>query len=183
METLHVIASRTSYRKAFKKTPVPKEDLIKILKAGLAAPSGCNAQTVSLIAVDDPEILTQLKQIAPPLARQDAPAIICILSQKIPTYKDRFFHIQDYSAAIENILLAAVDLGYESCWYEGMVRDDDEVGRKMANILGVPEEFELISYSPIGVAAHPTTFPEKKPFEMRAWLNGFGQQWECEVNE
>ena len=28
--------------------PIPKEDLIKIMQAGLEAPSGCNKQTTSL---------------------------------------------------------------------------------------------------------------------------------------
>ena len=53
MDILDVIKNRTSYRGKYKSTPVPKDDLIKILEAGAAAPSGCNKQTTSFIAVDD----------------------------------------------------------------------------------------------------------------------------------
>ena len=49
--------TRRSYRGKYKNQPVPREDLQKILEAGLAAPSGCNKQTTSLICVDDAEIL------------------------------------------------------------------------------------------------------------------------------
>lgn len=55
MNTLETIRNRHSYRGKYKSTPVPREDLITIMQAGLDAPSGCNKQTTSLIAVDDPE--------------------------------------------------------------------------------------------------------------------------------
>ena len=57
MNTLDTIMTRRSYRGKYKNQPVPREDLQKILEAGLAAPSGCNKQTTSLICVDDAEIL------------------------------------------------------------------------------------------------------------------------------
>ena len=53
MSMIEIIQKRRSYRGKFKPTPVPREDLIKIMQAGLAAPSGCNKQTTSLIAVDE----------------------------------------------------------------------------------------------------------------------------------
>ena len=173
MNTLDAMNARTSYRGRYEETPIPREDLVKIMETGLAAPSGSNMQTVSLIAVDDPEILAKLTEVTGPLKWQPAPAIICVLTQKIPAYKGRFFNVQDYSAAIQNILVAAVSLGYESCWYEGTVKDDDDQGRQMAEILGVPADYDLISYSPIGIASESVKFPEKKPFEERAWFNGF----------
>ena len=176
MHALDAMKNRTSYREKFEETLIPRVDLVKIMEAGLAAPSGSNMQTVSLIAVDDPEILAELAQVAAPLKHQPAPAIICILTQKLPAYKGRFFNVQDYSAAIQNILTAIVSLGYESCWYEGTVKDDDDMGKQMADILGVPEAYNLISYSPVGVACEAVQFPKKKPFEERAWFNGFKKE-------
>lgn len=173
MKTIDAMLARTSYRGKYIDHPIPREDLIKIMETGLSAPSGSNKQTVSLIAVDDPEILARLTEVCDPLKWQPAPAIICVLTQKIPAYKGRHFNVQDYSAAIQNILVAAVAMGYESCWYEGTVKDDDDQGRQMANVLGAPAEYDLISYLPIGVAAEPTKFSTKKPFEERAWFNGF----------
>ena len=46
---------------------------------------------------------------------------------------------------------------------------------KMAEILGVPEGYELICYLPVGIPAEEIKSPEKKPFEERAWFNGFGK--------
>jgi len=173
MHTLDTINSRTSYRGAFKSTPIPHEDLTKIMQAGLAAPSGCNKQTTSLIAVDDPILLTKLHSVINPPRAATAPAIICVLTQKIIAYRNRCFNVQDYSAAIQNMLLAATALGYQSCWYEGHVTDVDNIGRQMANILNVPQDYDLVCFLPIGIAAEPLNYVDKKRFEERAWFNGF----------
>ena len=173
MKAIDVINNRHSYRGKFKSTPVPREDLITIMQAGLNAPSGCNKQSTSLIAVDDPELMKKLHDVINPPMGETAPAMICVLSQKIIAYRDRCFAVQDYSAAIENMLLAIVDLGYQSCWYEGHVTDVDRIGYQMAQILGVPDEYELVCFLPVGIAAEEVTAKAKKPFEERAWFNGF----------
>ena len=173
MNVFEALFQRRSYRGKFKDTPVPREDLRKILEAGLAAPSGCNKQTTSLIAVDDPEVLSKLKAVIDPPVAQTAPAVICVLTQRINAYRDRCFAIQDYSAAIENMLLAIVELGYQSCWYEGHITDEDRIGEKMAEILGVPEGYELICYLPVGIAEDEVRMPNKKEFSDRAWFNSF----------
>ena len=173
-DMLDLIQSRTSYRGRYEPEPVPREDLRKIMEAGLAAPSGCNKQTTSLIAVDDPEVLARLKAVIDPPIAQTAPAAICVLTQKILAYRDRCYQVQDYAAAIENMLLAIHALGYESCWYEGHITDDDRIDLKMAQVLGVPEEYELVCFLPVGRAAQkPRPSPPKKPFSERAWFNGF----------
>ena len=63
MNVLEAISKRHSYRGKFKSDPIPKEDLIKIMQAGLEAPSGCNKQTTSLIAVDDPYLLQNIPHL------------------------------------------------------------------------------------------------------------------------
>lgn len=177
MNILELIQSRTSYRGSYRPEPVPREDLRKIMEAGLAAPSGCNKQTTSLIGVDDPALLAELLAAIDPPVAQTAPAAVCVLTQKICAYRDRCFHVQDYSAAIENMLLAVKALGYESCWYEGHITDEDRIGRRLADMLGVPEEYELVCFLPVGRAAQePRPSPAKKAFEERAWFNGFGKE-------
>jgi nitroreductase len=173
MNVLTAIKDRTSYRGTYKNTVVPRDDLIRIMEAGLAAPSGCNKQTTSLIAVDDAGLMRELREVIHPQVAGTAPAFICVLTQKIFAYRDKIYNVQDYSAAIENMLLAAVELGYQSCWYEGHVTDSDAIGRKMAEILGVPHDYDLVCFLPIGVADQPLTRVNKKPFAERAWFNGF----------
>ena len=174
MNTLEAIRTRRSYRGKFQPTPVPQEHLIAILEAGYHAPSGCNKQTTSFIAVDDPDILKQLHGVIDPPIGETAPAMICVLAQKIIAYRDRTFFIQDYSAAIENMLLAIEALGYASCWIEGHITDTDRIGDQMAKILKVPEEYELVCFLPVGIAAEEVKAVKKKDFSQRAWINGFG---------
>lgn len=173
MSIIDIINQRHSYRGKYKSVPVPREDLITIMKAGLDAPSGCNKQTTSLIAVDDQEVLKKLRKVIDPPVAETAPAIICVLTQRINAYRDRCFAVQDYSAAIENMLLAIVELGYQSCWYEGHITDEDRIGYQMAQILNVPDEYELVCFLPVGIAETEPTSPLKLGFEKRAWFNGF----------
>jgi nitroreductase len=174
MNVLETILKRHSYRGKYKDTPVPREDLVRIMEAGLAAPSGCNKQTTSLIAVDDPEVLKELHSVITPPIGETAPAAICVLTKRIIAYRDKCYATQDYAAAIENMLLSIVELGYQSCWYEGHVTDDDRIGEKMAEILKVPEGYELVCFLPIGVAEEEVKAVNKKPFAERAWFNSFG---------
>lgn len=173
MDTIKCLLNRHSYRGKYKAIPIPREDLNLILEAGLAAPSGCNKQTVSLIAVDDPEILCRLHEVITPPAGETAPAMICVLSQRIIAYRDRCFAVQDYAAAIENMLLAITALGYQSCWYEGHITDKDRICDKMAKILSVPDEYELVCFLPVGIAESEPVLPKKKSFKDRAWFNVF----------
>ena len=173
MDILDLIGSRHSYRGQYESTPVPKDDLIRIMEAGLAAPSGCNKQTTSLIAVDDPAVLQKLHSVIDPPVGETAPAMICVLTQRIFAYRDKCFAVQDYAAAIENMLLAITALGYASCWYEGHITDEDRIGDRMARILGVPDDYELVCFLPVGIAKSAPTPPKKKAFKERAWFNGF----------
>lgn len=173
MSIIDTINKRHSYRGSYKSEPVSREDLITIMEAGLNAPSGCNMQTTSLIAVDDPEVLKKLHEVINPPVGETAPAMICVLTQRVNAYRDRCFAVQDYSAAIENMLLAIVELGYQSCWYEGHITDEDKIGDQMAQILNVPDNFELVCFLPIGIAETEPTCPKKRAFEERAWFNGF----------
>ena len=173
MNIFDIISDRYSYRGKYLSNPVHREHLTAIMQAGLDAPSGCNKQTTSLIAVDNTELLKKLHGVIDPPLGETAPAMICVLTRKIIAYRDRTFYVQDYSAAIENMLLAIHELGYASCWIEGHVTDVDRIGDKMAAILEVPDDYELVAYLPVGIPADPVKRVIKKPFEERAWFNGF----------
>ncbi len=176
MNVIEVINNRRSYRGKFKDISVPRENLIRILRAGIAAPSGCNKQTTSLIAVDDPEVLKELKAVINPPVAETAPAAVCVLTQRINAYRDKCFAVQDYSAAIENMLLTIEEMGYASCWYEGHITDDDRINDKMAKVLGVPDDYELVCFLPVGVPEGKAVEPKKKSFEERVWFNHFGEE-------
>lgn len=173
---INVIGTRHSYRGKFSSDPVPRKDLEIIANAGIDAPSGCNKQTTDLVVVDDPDLLDKLKEVIDPPVAQTAPAMIVVLSRKINAYRDRCFAIQDYSAAIENMLLAIVELGYQSCWYEGHITDDDRICDKIASVLGVPEEYDVVCILPVGKALDDFHAPSKKSFSERVKFNGFDKE-------
>ena len=176
MGVIDTIRKRHSYRGTFKPVPVPREDLLAIMEAGLSAPSGCNKQTTSLIAVDDPETLEKIRKVIDPPVAETAPAMICVLTQRIIAYRDRCFAVQDYAAAIENMLLAIVELSYQSCWYEGHITDTDRIGYKIAQILNVPDDYELVCVLPVGIGESEPVLPKKRPFEERFWFNAFPEK-------
>lgn len=171
---LDVIRERSSYRGRYKDVRVPREDLVRILEAGLAAPSGCNRQTTSLVAVDDPALLREVLDSIDPPACGTAPALICVLTRRAPASRGRCYDVQDYSAAIENMLLAIKALGYDSCWYEGHVAENDAMAEGLAGMLGVPDGLRLVCLLPVGHAADEVTKPDKKAFDERAWFNRRG---------
>ena len=173
MDFMELARKRASYRGTYLDEPVPREHLNAIVQAGCDAPSGCNKQTTSFIVIDDPALLAELKTIPDPPIGATAPAWILVLTRPIVAYRDRVFNVQDYSAAIENMLLAIVSLGYDSCWYEGHITDDDDIGGQLARRLGVPEEYKVVALLPVGRAAEPIKRVRKRPLEQRAWFNGF----------
>ena len=173
MDALDAINKRYSFRGTYKNMPVPREDLKKIIEAGIAAPSGCNKQTTAFVGLDDPKLVNSIMDIAKKngYAGDNAIAGICILTQKTPGYDDVYFYQQDYSAAIENILIAVTALGYASCWVEGQITEKPEIQKQIAQMLNVPDEYTVIAFLPIGIPEKEGKRPARKPFEKRAWFN------------
>ena len=176
MNVIEAIYNRHSYRGKYKPDKVPKEDLVTIMQAGLAAPSGCNKQTTSLICVDDSAVWEKIHSVIDPPVAESAPALICVLTQRINAYRDKCYAVQDYSAAIENMLLATVELGYQSCWFEGHITDEDRICDRIAEILNVPEGYDLVCILPVGIAESGPGVPKKKECDERAWFNSFGSK-------
>jgi nitroreductase/L-amino acid N-acyltransferase YncA len=170
---INTIAERHSYRGEFLQEEVPEKDLITIARAGIDAPSGCNKQTTDVVIVNDPELLAEVKAQIVPAVAMTAPAMIVVLTRRINAYRDKCFAVQDYSAAIENMLLAITELGYQSCWYEGHITDDDRICDKIAAVLGVPDEYDVVYILPVGKALNGFHAPSKRSFAARVKFNGF----------
>ncbi|MBR6879650.1 MAG: GNAT family N-acetyltransferase [Clostridiales bacterium] len=170
---MNVINTRHSYRGRFAPDPVPEEDLRRIAQAGINAPSGCNKQTTDIVVVNDPGILDRIKGVIDPPIAATAPAFIIVLTRRINAYRDRCFAVQDYSAAIENMLMAIVESGYQSCWYEGHITDEDRICDRIADILNIPEGYDVVCLLPVGKATDDFHAPSKKPFNERVRFNSW----------
>ena len=172
MDVFEAIGNRYSYRGEFKDAPVPREDLTRIVEAGLKAPSGCNAQTTTFVIVDDPGLLAKIRKLHSMRAVQDAGAVIaCVIAKEPkPVYEGLSFEVEDCSAAVENMLLAVTALGYATVWIDGALRREGRAER-MNEMLGVPADRTVRVILPVGVPANEGPRKEKKPFEERAWFN------------
>lgn len=174
MDVFEAIDARYSYRGEFLDRAVPREDLVKIVQAGIQAPSGCNAQATSFVIVDEAELLRKIARIVDrPVCNTARAMIVCVVEPRA-VYHGFSFHVEDCAAAVENMLLAIAALGYATVWLDGALRlDDDRAAKEIAELLGVPDGRQIRIVLPLGVAVKPGTQKERISFERRAWFNRF----------
>jgi len=172
MDVFDAIAKRYSYRGAFKSTPVPREDLERIVRAALAAPSAANTQTTSFVVVDASATLERLAEIVPnsvPLSTARAVIVACS-DWHDPQSERPDFGAVNYGIAVENAMLALTALGYDALWMEGWKRAEGAQAA-VARLLRLPDTFVVQVLIPLGIAEAPGQPREKRPFGERAWWN------------
>ena len=153
MDALEAIRKRRTVRN-FTGEPIPRADLETIVDAGRLAASGYNRQPWDFIVVTDRGMIEQLKIAAQWMEK--AGAIIAVVLDPATKY-----WLEDGSAAVQNMLVAATALGFGSCWLEGYTLPLES---QFKALLGVPDDRRLLTLVPIGV---PVEWPtkEKKPLE------------------
>ena len=151
---LSVIFNRRSVRK-YEDRPVEREKLELLLKAAMAAPSARNTKPWAFIVVDEPEAMNKLRDTMN-FGKYNAPAaiIVCGDMNKAQPGPKGLFWLEDTSAAMENLLVAAVGLDLGTVWL-GSYPNDAQYP-KLAEALNLPDN--LI---PMGVAyvGYPAEFP------------------------
>lgn len=175
MELFDAIKNRHCYRGGFKDIPVKKEDLIKILEAGLMAPSGKNAQTTEFVVITESDLVSKIHAMHDTnKAMQQAKAYIVCIVDKNPAavYEGISFQIEDCSAAIENIFLALTALGYATVWIDGWLRVEKRA-EKIAEIINLPSSKKIQVILPIGIPSESFSSPKKKPFTERVFFNNY----------
>ena len=173
MDVFEAIDKRYSYRGEFTDVPVPREDLQKIVRAGIRAATAKNEQVASFVIVDDPELLEHIAEILDRPVCNTARAMIACVADPRPVLREISFAAEDCAAAAENMLLAVTALGYAAVWLDGVLRSDN-IARRIGQLLGVPQGKHLRILLPVGVAAEPGRQKEKLPFNQRAWFNRYG---------
>lgn len=138
MSAIDTLYKRRSIRQ-FKSQPVSKEQLEKILKAAMAAPSANNGMPWEFIAVNDPGQMDKLHQ-ATNFSNYNAPAaiIVCGNPSLSPEPSSERYWTIDCSLAGGNILTAATDLGLGSVWV-GIYPNKDRM-QEIAKMFSIPEE-------------------------------------------
>ena len=167
MDFFEVISARRSVR-SYQEHAVPRDVLERIVAAGIEAPSGCNMQLRQYVIVDDPQTMEALRPVSG--AMKGTPAAIVLLLEERGTPYGKFY-VQDASAAMENMLLAAVALGYGGCWVEGQVRPNEA---ELRELLAAPESLRVWSLMPVGKPAGAAKRPPKPAPEEVTHYNRYG---------
>ena len=169
MEFFDLVHERYSYRGEFEPTPVPKDDLIKIVTAGIHAPSAGNMQSQRFFVVTSDEMLAKIREIFTHKGVATAPALILLVSKMLkfgPENRDSPFELQDYGAAAQNVLLAIADLGYTTVWTDGQTNFNKDFQEKINALLNLPEDTTVRAVLPVGVAKDKGgSQPPRKPFD------------------
>ncbi len=116
MDVKEALLKRRSIRK-YTEEAVSDDMINELMHAAMAAPSAANKTPWEFYAVTNEAVLEQLRK-ASPYAGMKAPlAIIVVGDEKrfLPN-GNALYWVQDCSAATENILLRAVELGLGTVW-------------------------------------------------------------------
>lgn len=144
MNVKEAIFLRRSIRK-YQEKEVSKEIIQELLESAMAAPSACNKTPWEFYIITNKEKQELIKNSSPNY-NFNSPLLIVVGANLDYTLskEPNDFWIQDCSAAIENMLVEAVELGLGTCWC-GVYPRVDRVN-KIRNILNL--NYNII---PLGV--------------------------------
>jgi len=161
-EILDLFLRRRSIR-AYQDRPVEPEKIDLLLRAAMAAPTACNTQPWEFIVTRDPEVLEGIRN-ALPMARYPTPCAITVCGNLKLCRSTKQMWVQDCSAAMENLLLAATALGLGSLW--AGVYGVEPFVRKIVEVLALPEYVLPLGIAYIGYPAQTkeprTQYNEKR---------------------
>jgi len=152
---LDLIFKRRSIRQ-YTDQPVEREVLVQLLRAAMAAPSAVNSQPWEFVVITSPEGMDGLRKILP-LGRYNAPTAIVVCGSPIRARNPAglLFWVQDCSAAIQNILLAATGMGLGTVWIG--VHPVPGLGRQVRKTLHIPPHVTPLGVIYVGYPAEEKT--------------------------
>jgi nitroreductase len=168
MDLMEAIKGRRSLRK-YKPDPIREEVLHQVLEAVRWAPSWNNTQCWEIIVVKDPEAKSEvLKAMTRPnpahSAIIEAPILLVLCGKKAisgcyrgkPVTGKGDWLMFDTGIAMQTLCLAAYGLGLGTV-IVGMFDH-----QKAGEILGVPEDAEVVAMTPLGYPVSASTAPKRK---------------------
>lgn len=156
------IMNRKSVR-SFTGEKLSQEQIETLLKAGMAAPTGMNAQPWRFVVLNDPAVIADVFANERGEMYKQAGAVIIVCGQTTVMQRPRGqenaepqevpnqFWFEDCGACTENILLAAEAMGLGGVWigcYPIQARMENLIAK-----LGIPENVTPFAILPIGYPA------------------------------
>jgi nitroreductase len=145
------IDTRRSVR-AFTQQALEPNDIERLLRAGMQAPSAVNQQPWEFMVIQDKEML-DIVSLTSPYSRLAAKAPLAIVPladeqrMRSPSHWE-----QDLAAATQNILLRAVNLGLGAVWM-GVAPSEERMGY-LSNCLELPAHIRPFALVAVG---HPAS--------------------------
>ncbi len=149
LETIH---NRKSVRR-YTERPVSKEDLMTLVKAGMAAPSAKNVQSWAFVIVTNRTALDAIAEQLPfakMLKQASSAIVVCGDMTKVDDPAKSLWY-QDCSAAAENILLAAEAMDLGAVWTAAYPYEDRM--KVVREALSLPETTIPLNVIPVGYPA------------------------------
>ncbi len=145
---MNAIYERRSIRSYLDKS-IPVEELKKIIKAGMQAPSAHNKKPYEFILVTNKETLNKLSKTGLySNMLEKASAAIVLISQA--DTKNTPYWQADCGATVENMLLEATNLKIGSCWIGEY--PNIEKSNKVKKILEIPNDYQVFATISLGYA-------------------------------
>ena len=151
MEFDDVLLKRRSVRK-FRDEEVTKDQLNKILQAGLLAPTSRNRKPCNFLIVTNKDILKELSKVkehgADFLAGANKAIVVVANTLQADTW------IEDSSIALTYMHLMATNLNIGSCWVQIHLRKDEngvDAEQTVKDITGLDDYFRVVGILALGI--------------------------------
>lgn len=148
-EQLDLIFGRRSIR-VYSPGEVSAAAVTKLLEAAMAAPSSMTKDPWRFVVVRDLQTLAKLATLHPGAAMLSAAAMAIVVCGDLDVAFERqiSYLLQDCSAAIENLLLAAHAQGLGACWVG--IHPDEALIKRVKGILSLPASVVPVAVISLG---------------------------------
>ena len=148
MNVKEAILKRRSIRK-FKEDKISEDKIQILLECAMAAPCACNKKPWAFYVITNEEVLEKLRASSRYTGyKSPLNIIVCGDKSKALSDKPNDFWIQDCSAAVENILLAATHHNLGTVWCG--IYPVEERTKKMKEVLNLEEHIIPMALIHIG---------------------------------
>lgn len=158
METYECILTRRSIRK-FKDKPVPKDFVTRILEAAMHAPSAGDEEPWHFIIINDKQTLEKVSLISESAKYVNKAPMAILVCGDLNLEEYKGYWMQDCSAAVQNMLLAAHDMGLGAVW-TAVYPMEDRI-RLFRKLLNFPINVVPLALVPIGYPDEPCIREER----------------------
>ena len=159
MDTYESILTRRSIRQ-YTGELVTEEELLKILKAGMYAPSANHREPWHFVVTQNPDTIDEIMKVHQYTKFAKQAGTVILVCGDLRITPNEVHMIQDTSAAIQNMLLAAREMGLGTCWCG--VRSNEKVETALREIFGIDDPQILpMSLVVVGRPAIEPAVPER----------------------